>query len=361
MGIKLLAMFRKILLAVTLAATPAFAQSLTPVGQIELPNVVGRIDHFAYDSRRNRLWVAGLENHSVEILDLNKKRRVAEIPDLTEPQGLTYAPGEDFMFVASRGDGTLRSFDAQTFRPGPWVDLGRNSDNVRYDAATQTLYVGSNGEPGAGTLSAIDLKAMLPGNKGGVAASPRSPADLNLSAPRQADWRARVELDSHPESFQIDGDTVYINIPDEHVVGVIKSSGETMEMTAKFPVSVAQKNFAMALDAPNNRLFVVSRKPALLLVYDTQSGALLSQTPCVGDCDDVFYDATTRKLILIGGEEGALDVFDAAPAQQPRRVQRLVVGAHARTGYYIASQKLFAVAVPKTGKQSARVLLFRVN
>ena len=354
-------MFRQTLLALVLLAAPTYAQSLAPVGQIELPGVVGRIDHFAYDSRRNRLWVAGLENHSVEILDLNKRRRVAEITGLTEPQGLAYAPREDFVFVASRGDGTLRSFDAQTLKPGPWVDLGRNSDNVRYDAASQTIYVGSNGEPGAGTLSAIDLKAMLPTAKGGVAAPPRSPADLNLSAPRQADWRARLEFDSHPESFQINGDTVYINIPDEHVVGVVKSSGDKMEMLNKFPVTVAQKNFAMVLDAPNNRLFVIARKPALLLVYDTQSGKLLSQTPCVGDCDDAYYDATTRKLVMIGGEEGAIDVFDATPTQQPRRVQRLIVGAHARTGYYIPAQKLFAVAVPKTGKQSARVLLFRVN
>ncbi len=354
-------MFRKTLLALALFAAPSFAQSLTPVGQIELPNVVGRIDHFTYDSRRNRLWLAGLENHSVEVLDLNKKRRVAEITGLTEPQGLAYAPGADFVFVASRGDGTLRSFDAQTLKPGPWVDLGRNSDNVRYDAPTQTLYVGSNGEPGAGTLSAIDLKALLPTDKGGVAAPPRSPADLNMTAPRQADWRARLELDSHPESFQINGETIYVNVPDEHVVGVVKSSGETMEMTTKIPVAVAQKNFAMVLDAPNHRLFVIARKPALLLVYDTQSGQLQSQTPCVGDCDDAYYDATTRKLVMIGGEEGAIDVFDATPTQQPRRLQRLAVGAHARTGYYIPSQKLFAVAVPRTGQQSARVLLFRVN
>ena len=354
-------MFRTALLAVTLAATPVFAQSPAPIGQIELPKVVGRIDHFAYDSRRNRLWVAGLENHSVEVLDLNKKRCVAEIVGLTEPQGLAYSPEKDFAFVASRGDGTLRSFDAQTLAPGPWVDLGRNSDNVRFDAATQTLYVGSNGEPGAGTLSAIDLKSMLPTNKGGAPAPPRSPADLNFTAPRQADWRARLELDSHPESFQINGDTIYVNVPDEHVVGVVKSSGDTIEMTRKIPVTLAQKNFAMALDAPNNRLFVISRKPALLLVYDVRSGALLSQTPCVGDCDDVYYDATTRKLIMVGGDPGAIDVFDATPAQQPRRLQRLEVGAHARTGYYIAAQKLFAVAVPRNGKQSARVLLFRVG
>ena len=354
-------MFRKTLLALALLAAPTYAQSLTPIGQIELPGVVGRIDHFTYDSKRNQLWVAGLENHSIEILDLTKKRRVAEIKGLTEPQGLAYAPERDFVFVASRGDGTLRSFDAQTRKPGPWVDLGRNSDNVRYDAKTQTLYVGSNGEPGAGTLSAIDLKSMLPTDKGGVAAPPRSPADLNLSAPRQADWRARLEFDSHPESFQIDGDTIYVNVPDEHIVGVVKSSGSAMEMTTKIPVAVAQKNFARVLDAPNHRLFVVARKPALLLIYDTQSGALLSQSPCVGDCDDAYYDATTRKLVMIGGEEGAIDVFDATPAQQPRRLQRLVVGARARTGFYIASQKLFAVAVPKTGQQNARVLLFRMN
>ena len=355
-------MIRPALLALTLAfVAPTFAQSLTPVGEIPLPNVLGRIDHFAYDARRNRLWVAGLENHSIEVLDLNKKRRVAEIRGLTEPQGLAYAPEKDFVFVASRGDGTLRSFDAQTFVPGPWVDLGRNSDNVRYDARTQTLYVGSNGEPGAGTLSAIDLRAMLPTTKGGVAAPPRSPADLNLSAPRQADWRARLELSSHPESFQIDGDQIYVNVPDEHIIGVVEASGDAMKLTATFPVTVAQKNFALVLDAPNHRLWSISRKPALLLAYDAQSGALLSQTPCVGDCDDAFYDADLGKLVLVGGEEGAIDVFDVKSADAPRRLQRVMTGAHARTGYYVASQKLLAVAVPHSGAQQAKVLLFRVN
>ena len=354
-------MIRLALLAMVALATPTFAQTLKPIGQINLPNVEGRIDHFAFDSRRNRLWVAGLENHSVEVLDLAKKRRVAEITGLTEPQGLAYAPGKDTVFVASRGDGTLRSFDAQTLKPGPWVDLGRNSDNVRFDAWTQTIYVGSGGEPGAGTLTALDLKAMLSTEKGGIAAPPRSPADLLSTPPRQADWRAQIAFPSHPESFQISGDTIFVNVPDEHLVNVIQSAGDRMEVVKSWPVP-AQKNFAMVADvAVHNRIFVIARKPALLLTYDATSGALLGQTPCVGDCDDAYFDAAVNRLLLIGGEEGAVDVFDATPGKLPRHLERVPTGAHARTGYFVPSLGLLAVAVPHIGAQKAKILLFRVN
>ena len=353
-------MIRTSLLALLLCATPVFAQTLTPAGQIDLPKVEGRIDHFTYDSRRNRLWVAGLENHSVEVLDLNKKRRVAEITGLTEPQGLAYSPEKDTVFVASRGDGTLRSFDAQTLKPGPWVDLGRNSDNVRFDAQTQTVYVGSNGEPGAGTLTAIDLKSLLPTAKGGVLAPPRSPADLLSSGPRQADWRAQIAFPSHPESFQISGSTVFVNVPDEHLVNVIQSSGDTMKIVKSWPVP-AQKNFAMVADVAHNRIFVIARKPALLLTYDSNTGALLGQTPCVGDCDDAYFDAATAKLLLVGGEEGAVDTFDATPGQLPRHLERVPTGSHARTGYFVPSLRLLAVAVPHIGAQKAKVLLFRIS
>ena len=301
-----------------------------------------------------------MENHSVEVLDLAKRRRVAEIGGLTEPQGLAYAPAKDVIFVASRGDGTLRSFDAQTLQPGPWVDLGRNSDNVRFDAASQTIYVGSGGEPGAGALSAIDLKSLLPTAKGGIAAPPRSPADLLSTPPRQADWRAQIAFPSHPESFQISGDTVFVNVPDEHVVNVIGSDGGKMEIVKSWPVP-AQKNFAMVADVAHGRVFVIARKPALLLTYDATSGALLGQTPCVGDCDDAYFDAATHKLLLIGGEEGAVDVFDATPGQLPRRLERVPTGAHARTGYFVPSRSVLAVAVPHIGPQKAKVLLFRVK
>ena len=41
--------------------------------------------------------------------------------------------------AASRGDGTCRSFDATTLAEGPWVDLGRNADNLRYSVSLANM------------------------------------------------------------------------------------------------------------------------------------------------------------------------------------------------------------------------------
>src|SRR3954464_14364162 len=41
---------------------------------IPMPSVKGRIDHFAVDTKRNRLLVAALGNDTVEIIDLKRNR-----------------------------------------------------------------------------------------------------------------------------------------------------------------------------------------------------------------------------------------------------------------------------------------------
>jgi len=56
--------------------------------RIALPNVDGRMDHFAVDVKGQRLFVSALGNHSVEVLDLQAGSRLRTLPDLEEPQGL---------------------------------------------------------------------------------------------------------------------------------------------------------------------------------------------------------------------------------------------------------------------------------
>jgi len=115
------------------AEATAAAVLLLPVGSIPLKSVEGRLDPLTFDARSQRLFVSALENQSVEVVDLVKRHRVRELLGISEPQGLLYAPEKNRLLVCSRGDGTCRSFDATTFREGPWVDLGRTADNRRCD------------------------------------------------------------------------------------------------------------------------------------------------------------------------------------------------------------------------------------
>jgi hypothetical protein len=341
----------------------AAGEPLVQVAAISLKGVEGRLDHLAFDSRSQRLFVAALENHSVEVVDLARRRRVHTIAGINEPQGLLCLPGKNRLLVCSRGDGTCRSFDATTLAEGPWSDLGRNADNVRFDPGAQVIYVGSGGEPGNGLLSAFDLVSLLPPGQGGQPAPPRSPADFRPDRPRQADSQTEIQLPAHPESFQLDprNHRLFVNLPDEHEITVVQSGTNGLTKVAAWPVAIGEKNFPMALDATSSRLFVACRKPALLAVYDTRAGTLLSQNPCVGDADDMFLDAALKRLYVIGGE-GAVDVFQTSEtSREPKRLARRPTAPRARTGLFIPELRMLAVAAPHTRNDPASVLLFQAR
>jgi hypothetical protein len=358
---------RSSFLALACLAFPAqfttAAEPLVQIGSIPLKGVEGRLDHLAFDTRSQRLFVAALENHTVEVVDLTKRRRIRQITGISEPQGLLCIPEKNRLLVCSRGDGTCRSFDATTFQEGPWIDLGRNADNLRFDPEAQAIYVGSAGEPGNGLLSAVDLVALLPAAQGGQPAPPHSPADFLLSRSRQADPRMETQLPAHPESFQLDraNRRLLVNIPDEHQIAVLQIGANTLTNAATWPVTVGEKNFPMTLDATSARLYIACRKPPVLAVYDTAVGALVSQTPCVGDADDMFYDAKLKRVYVIGGE-GFLDVFQVSDtSQEPARLARLPTAPRARTGLFIPDLRMLAVAAPHTTNRPASVLLFQAK
>ena len=338
-------------------------EPLIQIGSIPLNGVEGRLDHLTFDTRSQRLFVAALENHSVEVVDLVRRRRVHQITGISEPQGLLCIPEKNRLVVCSRGDGTCRSFDATTYQEGPWIDLGRNADNVRFDAEAQIIYVGSGGEPGNGLLSAIDLVSLLPAGQGRQPAPPHSPADFLLDRPRQADPRMEIQLPAHPESFQLDpaNHRLLVNVPDEHEIIVVQVGASSLTKAGAWTVTAGEKNFPMALDSASARLFIACRKPPSLAVYDSRGGNLLSQTPCVGDADDMYYDAKLNRVYVIGGE-GFVDVFqvaDAAPA--PACLAHLPTAQRARTGLFIPDLQMLAVAAPRTTNGSANVLLFHAK
>jgi hypothetical protein len=66
------------------------------IQRIPIPNVQGRIDHMAADITRtqNLLFVAEIENNSLDIVDLNTGKRVHSIDNgfLGEPQGVVFIP-----------------------------------------------------------------------------------------------------------------------------------------------------------------------------------------------------------------------------------------------------------------------------
>jgi hypothetical protein len=133
---------------------------------------------------------------------------------------------------------------------------------------------------------------------------------------------------------------------------------EARTVVAKWPVKDADASFPMALDESNRRLFVGCRKPSKLLVLDTDSGNTVASLDCCGDTDDVFYDATAKRLYLTGGE-GCISVIEQSDADHYGSLGQVKTAAGARTSLFSAAARTLYVAVPHRGNQRAEIRAYQ--
>jgi YVTN family beta-propeller protein len=297
-------------------APPAAAAPplLSDVLVIPLPGVERRIDHLALDPVGKRLLVAALGNNTLEVLDVSAGKRITSISGLKEPQGVAYLPLLHRIVVAMRG-GAVAAFDDTHYeRTATMPNMG-DADNLRYDAAAGQLYLGY----GEGALGVID------------------PSSMKLVA--------SIPVGGHPESFRLEenGPRVFVNLPKAREIVVVDRRQRSI--LKHIPLGSFSNNYPMSLDESGHRLFVGVRQPAQLLVFDTISGKRMGAVPCVGDTDDLFYDARRERVYVIGGE-GYVDVFDAAPSGKYERLARLGTRAGARTGLWSNELDQLFVAWP---------------
>src|SRR6266704_2864792 len=120
-------------------------QPLRLVQTIPLPNVKGRIDHMDVDVKGKRLFVAGLENGTLEVVDLKAGKWARSVPGLQAPQGVAYVPALNKVFVANENDDTLKVFRGDTLELLNTIRLDLGANRVTYDPRSKKLYVGYGG------------------------------------------------------------------------------------------------------------------------------------------------------------------------------------------------------------------------
>ncbi len=300
------------------------------VQEIPLPNVGGRIDHFTFDAKRKRVIGAALGNNTVEVVDTFAGRDVHSIAGAAAPQGVVYVSELNRLFVANGTDGKLRVYDGDTFKLINTLDIGEDADNVRYDPAEKRVYVAYGGD-----------------EEGGIAV-------IDAASGKRLDDVAK--LDAHPESFQIAASrpVIYANIATKAKVVVIDRN--THRVT-DWPLRTGKANYPMALDEADHRLFVVTRKPAQLVVLDSDSGAMVASVPCVNDSDDLYYD-TARKRIYAPGGEGFISVVQQIDADHYQSLAKVPTTIGARTGLWYEKRDRFYLAVPASSKQGAALWVY---
>jgi len=243
--------------------------------------------------------------------------------------------------VSNGQDGTVDAFDAKSFSFIKKIKLrSDDADNMRYDPNNKLVYVGY----GEGALAIIN--------------------GTNY------DIVAAIKLTGHPESFQIEAQKrilgqqqhrIFVNVPESHSIEVVDSQKHIVSTT--WPIINVQNNFPMALDEANHRLFVGTRDPPKLVVFDTNSGKVISILDISKDPDDIFYDAAKKRIYVSCGE-GFVNVFQQQQqkdANQYNAIANISTAPGARTSLLVPELNLLYVAVPHLGNQESEILVYQVG
>ena len=298
---------------------PLVLEAKIPLGPIS-----ARIDHLAIDLKRQRLFVAELGNDSLGIVDLVAGKVLRTLTGLSEPQGVGYEPTTDTVHVANAGDGSVRILRGDDLATVGRIDLGDDADNVRIDADRKRVLVGY----GAGALAILD-----PTTKTKV-------ADIRLKA--------------HPESFQIDGDRAFVNVPDAQLIEVADLARG--EVVGAWPTQPNHSNFPMAIDRDAHRLLVVFRSPARLMIISAADGSAVGSLDTCGDADDVSVDRKRHRVYVTCGA-GVIEVFEDF-AGSYRRIGQIPTVSGARTSLFVPEMDRLFVAVRSSGNEPAAIWVF---
>jgi hypothetical protein len=320
----------KLLLNSCYAQTTSQSEGLQFITSIPMPGVSGRIDHLAYDSLHQLIFVAALGNNSVEVADLQTGQIIQTLKDFEEPQGIAVIPESNAFIVANGGSGACDVFSTETLQKLTSFVLEDDADNIRYDPEDQKIYIGF-GEGGIAIVDAITFNVIT-----------------------------EVPVAAHPESFQLDKFTgrIYVNVPDEEQVEVIDTACNAVVLTWK--LTEARSNFPMALDETGHRLFIGCRYPARLLILDAETGEILSVLDIDSDVDDVFYDSRSAQIFLSCGG-GYLDVFKETISNGFIANGKIVTKPGARTSLFIPGLNRFIVAAPAGPDLQAQLLIYQVK
>src|SRR6202158_5180309 len=301
--------------------------------QIPVPSVAGRLDHFTADTKRKRLFVSALGNNTVEVIDVFAGKVIYSIKGLAQPQGPLYVPSVDKLYVANAEDGKVRVYDGATYTLRKTIDFGKDPDNVRYDEASKKVYVGFGEDDGG--IAMID--------------------------PKTDERVGQVyKTEGHPESFQVEasGTHVFVNVPDAG--NVVESIDRKTGAVTKWPLAGLRANYAMALNEADHRLFTVTRKTPMLVVLDTATGKEVARLRAAGECDDVYFDESRKRIYVIGAE-GFISVFQQNDPDHYELVASVPSAVGVRTGFFYAKRDRLYVGVPAKGSEPAQVWTFEAE
>jgi hypothetical protein len=323
--------------AVVLETDAQEKETLRLVQTIPMPNVKGRIDHMDVDVKGKRLFVAGLENGSLDVVDLGTGKSSKSIPGFKKTQGVAYIPSLNKVFVASGDDGMLRVFRGDTLALLHSIKLELGPNRVIYDPHTKILYVGYGGKDAGkdyGEVGIIDAKT-----------------DKKLGD---------IKVEAHPAELLLDksGKTLYVFVSSASKVQVVDT--KKREVVATWSTS-SQRNGDGAFDEKTHRLFIGTRTPPRMITMDSNTGKEVASLPTVEGMDGVYFNAAQKRIYISGGRDndvGYIVVYQQKDADDYELIGKIPTKSGAGTSFWSPELNRFYVGAPAHGNEDAAILVF---
>lgn len=307
---------------------------------ISMPGVKGRLDHLEVDVRGQRLFVSGLENGSVEVLDLQAGKWLRRIPGFKKPQGIAYVAALNKLFVASGDDGMVRVFRADTFALLDSIQLEFGPNRVAYDRHRNLLYVGYGGKDAGQEYGEVGIIDAVNDEK-----------------------VAEVRVAAHPAELLLNqsGDILFVLIPATSNVQVIDT--KKLRVVSTWSVS-SQRPGDAAFDEPANRLFLGTHVPPQMIAMDSMTGKEISNLPTTEGMDGVYFDSKRDRVYVSGGrgvDVGFVYIYQQMDPDHYTQIGTISTKPGAGTSFWSPELNRYYVAAPANDKDDAAILVYEAR
>ena len=223
------------------------------------------------DVKNKRLFVAGLENGSIEIIDLQAGKWAKYISGFQKPQGIAYVRSLNKLFVASGDDGMLRVFRGDTLELLDSIKLDLGPNRVAFDPHAKLLYVGYGGKDAG-----------------------KDYGEVGIIEGKTNQHLGDIKVEAHPSELLLNksGKTLFVFLPAMSKVQVVDT--KKRRVVATWTVS-SQRPGDAAFDERTHRLLIGTRTPPQMVAMDSRSGKEVAHLPTVEGQDGVYFDAIHKR------------------------------------------------------------------
>ena len=314
--------------------------ALLLVQRIPVPDMTGTWDHLTVDPASKRLFASAQEDNQVRVFDLAARKPLFTIAGgFNRPQGLFYVPGANALAVTNGKDGSLRSFNGQTYAPIKIIPLSLGADMMDMDPITKYLFVdhgGVDSNRGPGALAVVDSKT----------------------------WEkvGEVPTEYRPGALQVEqhGPRLFLTLPGLSQVAVIDRAKQ--QIVSRYQLDKPAQPIALALDEPGKHIFVAERRPPSFHVLDMNTGANIATLDVIDGAEGIWFDAKLHRIYMTALDGYVQVIQQSTPNKGPdtyKTIARFFTGHHAGTSQWVPSLNLLCVAVPPVEGQAAEIWLFQ--